>query len=165
MSTITLVAVLCAFWIAAGLIAAHFLYPDHEEPEEPRPTMDLLERKLEIMAAEVAAGWLSEERRRQITAHLVKHAEAIALMEELLKQGPAGSVADAEVIYVPESMPALMIRLHHGYMQTWLCKLYELGYTNVPSQGANPTLHGAVNVTLATTPRVTPLNVRREVAA
>lgn len=164
MNPLVIVALACVALLIVGVLSAHYLLPIPADEEAP-PVFDLLERKLNVLSAEVSAGWLSEEKRRQIINDLMRNADTIAAMEDLLKLGPAGSVADAEIIHKPDA-PELMIWVHHGYQQTWLCRLYELGYTDKLCNGPYPQLRGAFGVTLAQRARVTPLaTVRREVAA
>lgn len=164
LNVLVIVALACVALLIVGVLSAHYLLPIHADEEAP-PVFDLLERKLNVLSAEVSAGWLSEEKRRRIVDDLIRNADTIATMEDLLKLGPAGSMADAEIIHKPEALE-LMIWVHHGYVQTWLCRLYELGYTDKLCDGPYPQLRGAVTVTLAQRARVTPLvNVRREVAA
>lgn len=165
MNSLVIVALSCVALLIVGVISAHYLFPIPADEEEVRPVFDLLEGKLNVLEAEVSAGWLSEAKRREIVADLLRHTDTIACMEDLLRLGPAGSVAHAEVIHKPEA-PELMIWVHHGYQQTWLCRLYELGYTDKLAEGPYPQLRGAFTVTLAQRARVTPLaTVRREVAA
>lgn len=164
MNALVIVALACIALLIVGVLSAHFLFPIPDDEEEARPVIDLLESKLNVLEAEVSAGWLSEARRSEIVADLLRHTDTIACMEDLLRLGPAGSVAHAEIIHKPET-PELMIWVHHGYQQTWLCRLYELGYTDKLCDGPYPQLRGAFTVTLAMRARTRPMVVRSEVAA
>lgn len=149
MNALITIAVVCAAWLALGVLAAHFLFSLHDgDFEETPPVIDLLDRKLNALSVEVASGKMSDQHRRQIVAKLMRHLDTIAAMEQLLRMGPAGSVADAEITHTTDT-PELTIRIHSGYMQSWLVELYQLGFADTFSNGPWPVLRGGFTVQLA----------------
>lgn len=161
MNVLTLSALLCLAWLLLGLLVAQCI---NLPPEDPEMKFDLLEAKIDALAAAVVAGRMTHQTRRAIVNNLLRHAATVAKMERLLLDSPLLSTTGAELVATSET-PGLLIYVRPGHMSAWRATLAESGFAEDGIGDAGFAFHGPYPVHLAYKPVRSAVGTVAEVAA
>lgn len=127
MNALTVAALMCALGLLAGVTVARFV----SIPNEETRMTDLLQNKLDALADMVAAGALTDQTRRAMATHLMRHLDTIVAMEDLLRAAPPVSVANAELVTTTAGAPELNVYFRPGHMHAWRVFLHGREFVEV----------------------------------